>query len=92
MPERDDENDTERVVRVDSNDQEAGKNGAGKNGKQQTTAEATPAPVSKEGRTEHSVERSLEEFIARANSTFVAVDGWGLEEEEAEQQQIGAHV
>ena len=61
-----------------SEEQSAGKNGAGKNGKQPQQP-AEPAPT----RTENSVERSLEEFIARANSTFLEMDGWGLEEERA---------
>ena len=61
-----------------SEEQSAGKNGAGRNGATPQAAEAPPQ------RTENSVERSLEEFIARANSTFLEMDGWGLEEERAD--------
>ena len=72
----------ERAVRQDmSEEQSTGKNGAGKNASA-SPQQAEPAPT----RTENSVERSLEEFIARANSTFVEMDGWGLEEERAAEE------
>ncbi len=71
MPTRD--NDTERNVRIEQ-DESARKNG--RNGKHLMVEAAAP-------RGDNSVEKSLEEFIARANSTFLDADGWDLTPEPA---------
>jgi hypothetical protein len=69
----------ERTVRVE----EAGKNGSnGRNG--HLVAEGAPTG-------ENAVERSLEDFIARANSTFIDADGWDLGEE-ARQKEAAEHA
>lgn len=61
---------TERNVRIEQDD--SARNG--RNGKHLMEAVA---------RSENSVEKSLEEFIARANSTFLDADGWDLTPEPA---------
>jgi len=68
MPTRD--NDTERNVRIEQ-DESARKNGRNGNGKHLMVDASAP-------RGDNSVEKSLEEFIARANSTFLDADGWDL--------------
>src|SRR3990172_5069982 len=75
MAQREEDNDTERVVRLDP--EEAGKNGSanGKNGK-------PPFPAAGPQTGESAVERSLEDFIARANSSLLDMDGWGVEPQE----------